>query len=145
MHEHDGEPLSYVAVVKLDPVYGCSRHVRPPGILGASGFNARTPRVYHRSACTIGSPSHGRAALPYTNHVNVHVELQSYLEQYSPDGGGRFDYSLPDGATVDDLVHKLMIPDDLASVISVGGANSDRTHLLKDGDRVVIIPPLAGG
>jgi molybdopterin converting factor small subunit len=77
--------------------------------------------------------------------VNVHVELQSYLEQYSPDGGGRFDYSLPDGATVDDLVHKLMIPDDLASVISVGGANSDRTHLLKDGDRVVIIPPLAGG
>jgi molybdopterin converting factor small subunit len=77
--------------------------------------------------------------------MNVHVELQAYLEQYSPNGGANFDLALPDGATVDDLVRKLMIPDDLASIIIVSDTSTDRAHPLKDGDRVIIIPPLAGG
>jgi molybdopterin converting factor small subunit len=77
--------------------------------------------------------------------VNILVELQTYLEQYSPNGSDTFDYTLPDGATVDDLVRKLMIPDDLASIIIVGDTNTDRSHPLKEGDRVIIIPPLAGG
>jgi molybdopterin converting factor small subunit len=77
--------------------------------------------------------------------MNVHVELQAYLEQYSPNGSDTFDLTLPEGATVDDLVRKLMIPDDLASIIIVSDTNTDRTHPLKEGDRVIIIPPLAGG
>jgi molybdopterin converting factor small subunit len=77
--------------------------------------------------------------------MKVKVELQAYLEQYSPNGNDLFDYEVPEGARVLDLVTKLGIPTDLASVIIVSDQNTDPSHTLKDGDRVILIPPLAGG
>jgi molybdopterin converting factor small subunit len=77
--------------------------------------------------------------------MKVKVELQAYLEQYSPNGNDIFDYEVPDGARVLDLVTKLGIPGDLASVIIVSDQNTDPSHELKEGDRVILIPPLAGG
>ena len=77
--------------------------------------------------------------------MKVKVELQAYLEQYSPNGNDLFDYEVPDGARVSDLVSKLGIPTDLASVIIVSDQNADPSHALKEGDRIILIPPLAGG
>ena len=77
--------------------------------------------------------------------MKVKVELQAYLEQYSPNGNDIFDYEVPDGARVLDLVTKIGIPGDLASVIIVSDQNTDPSYALKDGDRVILIPPLAGG
>ena len=77
--------------------------------------------------------------------MKVKVELQAYLEQYFPNGNDIFDYEVPDGARVLDLVTKLGIPGDLASVIIVSDQNTDPSYALKDGDRVILIPPLAGG
>jgi len=77
--------------------------------------------------------------------MKVKVELQAYLEQYSPNGNDLFDYEVPDGARVLDLVTKLGIPGDLASVIIVSDQNTDPSYALKEGDRVILIPPLAGG
>ena len=77
--------------------------------------------------------------------MKVKVELQAYLEQYSPNGNDLFDYEVPDGANVRDLVVKLGMPAELASVIIVGDTNADPSHALKEGDRVILIPPLAGG
>jgi molybdopterin converting factor small subunit len=77
--------------------------------------------------------------------MKVKVELQAYLEQYSPNGNDLFDYEVPDGARVQDLVVKLGMPAELASVIIVGNTNADPSHALKEGDRVTVIPPLAGG
>jgi len=77
--------------------------------------------------------------------MRVKVELQAYLEQYSPNGQDTFDYEIPDGARVKDLVVKLGMPEELASVIIVGNTNADPSHSLKEGDRVTLIPPLAGG
>jgi molybdopterin converting factor small subunit len=77
--------------------------------------------------------------------MKVKVELQAYLEQYSPNGNDIFDYEVPDGARVLDLVTKLGIPGDLASVIIVSDQNTDPSYALKEGDRVILIPPLAGG
>ena len=77
--------------------------------------------------------------------MKVRVELQAYLEQYSPNGQDLFDYEIPDDARVLDLVTKLGIPGDLASIIIVGNTNADPSHELKEGDRVTLIPPLAGG
>ena len=77
--------------------------------------------------------------------MKVKVELQAYLEQYSPNGNDIFDYEVPDGARVLDLVTKIGIPTDLASVIIVSDQNTDPSHALKEGDRVILIPPLAGG
>ena len=77
--------------------------------------------------------------------MKVKVELQAYLEQYSPNGNDLFEYEVPDGARVLDLVTKLGIPGDLASVIIVSDQNTDPSYALKEGDRVILIPPLAGG
>jgi len=77
--------------------------------------------------------------------MKVRVELQAYLEQYSPNGNDLFDYELPEGARVQDLVVKLGMPTELASVIIVGNTNADPSHELREGDRVTLIPPLAGG
>lgn len=77
--------------------------------------------------------------------MKVRVELQAYLEQYSPNSQDTFDYEVADGSRVRDLVVKLGMPADLASVIIVSDANADPSHMLKEGDRVILIPPLAGG
>ena len=77
--------------------------------------------------------------------MKLTIELQAYLMQYSPDGKGTFDYEMPDGAKVWDLVQKLAVPDELASIIIVSNASVDYQHLLKDGDHITMIPPLSGG
>ncbi len=77
--------------------------------------------------------------------MRVTVELQAYLEQYSPDGQAVFEYTLPDGATVQTLVRQLSVPEEMASVIVLNDRNADFDDPLQDGDRVILIPPLAGG
>ncbi len=77
--------------------------------------------------------------------MKVTVELQAYLEQYSPDGQNVFELSLPDGATVQTLVHQLNVPEEMASVIVLNDRNADFDDALHEGDRVILIPPLAGG
>lgn len=77
--------------------------------------------------------------------MRVQVELQAYLDKYSPNGASEFAIELPEGATVDTLVRRLGIPDDMAQVIIVNNESSDFDRPLQEGDRVVLIPPLAGG
>ena len=77
--------------------------------------------------------------------MRVTVELQAYLEQYSPDGQAVFEYTLPDGATVQTLVRQLSVPEEMASVIVLNGRSADLDDPLQNGDRLILIPPLAGG
>lgn len=79
--------------------------------------------------------------------MKITVELQSYLDQYSPNGDDAriFSYEMVDGATVGDLIRKLHIPRELASVIAVSDEAADETRALKEGDRVTLVPPIAGG
>ncbi len=77
--------------------------------------------------------------------MRVTVELQAYLQQYSPDGKSKFEYDLPDGATVQTLVSQLKVPEEMASVIVLNDLNADFPDPLKEGDKVALIPPLAGG
>jgi molybdopterin converting factor small subunit len=77
--------------------------------------------------------------------MKVRVELQAYLEKFSPNGAPRFELELPDGATVDRLLRELAIPDDETQVIIVNNESVDFERRLQDGDEVILIPPLAGG
>ena len=77
--------------------------------------------------------------------MRVTVELQAYLEQYSPSGQAVFEYTLPDGAAVQTLINELKLPDEMAGVIVLNDRNADFDDPLHDGDRVTLIPPLAGG
>lgn len=77
--------------------------------------------------------------------MNIRVDLQAYLDDYAPGDSGLFAYEMPDGATVADLIRKLGVPDELASVITIGDEAIDASQALKEGDRVMVIPPVAGG
>lgn len=77
--------------------------------------------------------------------MQVTVELQAYLAQYAPDEKPVFETALPDGATVQTLVTQLNVPEELASVIVLNDRSADFADALKEGDRVTLIPPLAGG
>jgi sulfur carrier protein ThiS len=77
--------------------------------------------------------------------MKITVELRGYLDQYAPTEQATFPYEMPDGATVRDVLARLHIPDDLASAAIVGGEATDTTRVLAEGDRLTIVPPLAGG
>jgi len=77
--------------------------------------------------------------------MQVTVELQAYLQQYSPAGEAVFQLDLPDGATVQTLMRQLDVPEELASVIVLNERSGDFEDPLHDGDRVTLIPPLSGG
>lgn len=77
--------------------------------------------------------------------MQVTVELQTYLEQYSPNGRPLFECALPEGATVQTLVRQLNVPEEMASVIVLNDQLADLADRLHEGDRVTLIPPLAGG
>lgn len=77
--------------------------------------------------------------------MKLNVELQVYLQEYSPNGAAKFEYELADGATVMTLVDALGVPDELANIVIIDGENTDHAHKLKDGAHVILIPPLAGG
>jgi len=77
--------------------------------------------------------------------MRVTVELQAHLDQYSPAGRAIFQQELSDGASVSELVRSLGIPEEMASVIIVNDASVWPEHVLRDGDHITLIPPLAGG
>lgn len=81
----------------------------------------------------------------YHNTMKLTIELQAYLRQYSPNGSETFELEMPESAKVWDLVQKLAVPEELASIIIVGGANAAYDHHLRDGDHVTLVPPLSGG
>ena len=77
--------------------------------------------------------------------MQVTVELQAYLAQYSPSGDPVFPCTLPEGATVQTLMRLLDVPEEMASVIVLNERSGDFEDALNEGDRVTLIPPLAGG
>jgi len=77
--------------------------------------------------------------------MQVTVQLQTYLGQYSPNGQPLFECTLPEGATVQTLVRQLNVPEELASVIVINDRLAGFPDPLREGDRVTLIPPLAGG
>lgn len=77
--------------------------------------------------------------------MKVKVELQAYLEEYSPAGSPAFEYAVPDGARVGDLITQLGIPHEMATVVIVGQTAARMDDPLHEGDTITVIPPLAGG
>ena len=77
--------------------------------------------------------------------MKITVELRGYLDQYAPGEDATFRYDMADGATVRDVLDRLQITDDLAAAVIVGGEATDTERALAEGDRLTLIPPLAGG
>lgn len=77
----------------------------------------------------------------------VQTKLFAMLTQYHPDhpAGTPFPVELPENSTIQDLIEQLKIPVDETKLTFVNNLIQPLDYLLKDGDRVGIFPPVAGG
>lgn len=79
--------------------------------------------------------------------MRVHVHLFSVLREHLlPEGQrGRATVTLPEGATVADLIAHLGITRRVHTVIVNDVQQEDRQRLLQAGDRVELFPVMVGG
>jgi molybdopterin converting factor small subunit len=79
--------------------------------------------------------------------VKVAVHLTATLRAYLPPGtrGDSVVLDVPDGTTVDQVVHSLRIPSELERLTVVNGLDATPDQGLVEGDVLSVFPPLAGG
>ncbi len=80
--------------------------------------------------------------------MQVEVKLFASLRRLLPPGssGGKTTLTLPEGATLLDLLQALKVPLELAQMVLVDGEQTrDFSRPLKDGASVSVFPPVAGG
>ena len=82
-----------------------------------------------------------------TNDLQIRIHLFSVLREHLPPGGerGRATVTLPQGATVADLVAHLGITRRVRLVVVNGVQEEDRQRSLQDGDYVKFLPAMVGG
>jgi molybdopterin converting factor small subunit len=78
--------------------------------------------------------------------VTISVKLFATLKRYLPTGSqDGLSLSLPRGATVQDALNALNIPQDQAGMLVAGDSYVEKETPLTDGLQLNIFPPLAGG
>jgi molybdopterin converting factor small subunit len=82
--------------------------------------------------------------------VTIELSLFGELRQHLPEGatGRRSRVEIPDGLDVFGLIEHLGIPyeaDEGLIVVAINDQVADHHAPIRDGDRVSIFPPLAGG
>jgi sulfur-carrier protein len=76
--------------------------------------------------------------------LNLFASLSKYLPE-SREGGFTNTMEVDEGTTIKSLLAALHIPLDLPKIIFINGIHADLTTILKEGDRLGLFPPLAGG
>ena len=80
-----------------------------------------------------------------TGSIEIEVRAYGHLSQFMPGRRERMTTRLPVGTTVQDLLSALAIADQDVWIVVVSGARVPPQSVLRDGDRVEILPPLGGG
>lgn len=75
--------------------------------------------------------------------MRVRVQAFANLKAYVP--GGESEVSLPEGATVRDLLARLSLPPGVEAVVLVNGRRPVGDERLSPSDQVVLFPPMEGG
>jgi len=95
----------------------------------------------HIGCCTEGAIGCLREVW-YNADMKVKVKLFASLRTLGPDEQA---LELPDGATIDDVVHILKIPETIRLLKIVNGEHRPANHVLNEGDELALFPPIAGG
>jgi molybdopterin converting factor small subunit len=81
--------------------------------------------------------------------ISVSVKIHHGLKRFLPPGmktGDPFDISVEDNTAVGDLLQdKIKLSSDIPKMILINGLHSKNQQTLKDGDRVSLFMPMAGG
>jgi len=75
--------------------------------------------------------------------VNLYASLAKYLPKNSE--GKPCIMEVGEGANVRQLLEQLKVPSDVVKIIFLNGAHAGTDATLKDGDRLGVFPPVAGG
>jgi sulfur-carrier protein len=77
----------------------------------------------------------------------VHIKLFATLSRFSNGGyaGAPFDFVLPEGSSLQDLVKLLNIPAEEAKITFVNGTIQSMDWIIHPEDEIGIFPPIGGG
>lgn len=76
--------------------------------------------------------------------IQVSIHLKGPLNRYF-EGPNPGIMKLPGGAVVGDIFQQLSLPRGKTSLIAVNGVKASLETPIKEGDEVVIFPPVSGG
>jgi molybdopterin synthase sulfur carrier subunit len=80
--------------------------------------------------------------------LKIQLKLFASLSGYLPDQK-KGDFSnlmeVEEGTTIKSLLNRLKIPPEQPKIIFLNGVHAEENKVLKDGDRLGVFPPLAGG
>jgi sulfur-carrier protein len=82
------------------------------------------------------------------DEVNVELKLRASLAKYAPDTPGRQGtvvIEIPEGKTIGEMLEGLRVPLESVKLVFLNGIHSDMNQSLREGDRVGVFPPVAGG
>ena len=81
--------------------------------------------------------------------ISVTIKIHHGFKKFLPSGmktGDPFDISVGDNTAVGDLLRdKIKLPSDMPKMILINGLHSKEKQTLKDGDKVSLFRPMAGG
>ncbi len=79
--------------------------------------------------------------------MTIELRLYASLTRYLPAAreGNSCVLQIDPGTTIENLLQKLEIPPENPRVIFLNGVHAKGDEVLKDGDRLGVFPPVAGG
>lgn len=79
--------------------------------------------------------------------MKIDLNLFASLAPLLPVKGGGHSCVLDvaEGKKVSDVLDELKIPEDLPKIVFLNGLHAKGDEVLKDGDRLTVFPPIAGG
>lgn len=78
----------------------------------------------------------------------IEVKVFSSLRHYIPNSERRVDrdkWEVEDGASVEQVLKMLDLPDEEVRVLLINGRNAKKESILQEGDVLHVFPPMAGG
>jgi len=86
--------------------------------------------------------------LSLAHSMKVELNLFASLARYAPDKTGSHSHRMLDvaeGTTIMELLNRMELPIDKIKMIFLNGLHAAGDEVLRDGDRVGVFPPVAGG
>jgi molybdopterin converting factor small subunit len=86
--------------------------------------------------------------LSLLDSMKVELNLFASLARYAPDKTGSHSHrtlDVTEGTTIMELLNRLELPIDKIKMIFLNGLHATGDEVLREGDRVGVFPPVAGG
>ena len=80
--------------------------------------------------------------------MRIQVRFYASLERYLPgerDSRSFRHMEVNEGSTVGEFLEALQVPADTVKLIFLNGVHAEPDQILKEGDRLGVFPPVAGG